>query len=50
MENSQSSAEERKTLTREIERIVARELEPLRDELARLREHVNALGRMWEPW
>lgn len=33
-----------------IERIIARELEPLRDELARLRTHVAALRDSFIPW
>ena len=35
---------------RELEQIVARELEPLRDELARLRAEVAAMRDAFVPW
>jgi len=41
---------EQDAVTREIERIIARELEPVRDELARLRGHVAALRDAFTPW
>lgn len=50
MRHSQEQSDEQDLLTREIEEIVARKLEPLQGELVRLREYLNALGAVLEPW
>jgi hypothetical protein len=50
MEQSQSHIDRQEPLAREIERVVARELEPLRRELALVREYVNALLAASSPW
>ncbi len=46
----QAPSAEQDALSREIEKIIARELEPVRDELARLRGHVAALRDAFTPW
>lgn len=50
MEQSRYEKDDHDNLSREIGRIIARELEPLRDELARLRGHVAALRDAFTPW
>ena len=50
MLHSQEQSDEQDLLTREIEEIVGRKLEPLLGELTRLREYLNALGAVLEPW
>lgn len=50
MEQPEGRFAEQKAFSREIEKIIARELEPLRDELARLRGHVAALRDAFTPW
>ena len=46
----QAQHEEDHVISRAIERILARELEPMRDELARLRAQVAALRDSFVPW
>lgn len=50
MDRTETPNEEKDTSSCEIERIIARELEPLRDEVARLRAHVAALRDAFVPW
>ena len=50
MGHNESPSEDKDTSSCEIERIIARELEPLRDEVARLRAHVAALRDAFVPW
>ena len=49
-EQSRSHDDHQEAFAREVEKIVARELEPLRRELAILREYVDAFGVLFEPW
>jgi len=50
MQQPQNQIDNEGALVREIESVVARELEPLRRELSLLREYVNALAAAQEPW
>jgi hypothetical protein len=50
MQQPQNQTDKQETLAREIEIIVARELEPVRRELALVREYVKALAAAQEPW
>lgn len=50
MLHMQEQEAEQDPLAREIERVVAQQLEPLHGELARLREYLRALGAVLEPW
>jgi hypothetical protein len=50
MDHNESPSEDKGTSSCEIERIITRELEPLRDEVARLRAHVAALRDAFVPW
>lgn len=50
MDHSQNPRDEDDALAHEIEKMIARQLEPLRDELARLRGQVAALRDSFVPW
>jgi hypothetical protein len=50
VELHQARQVEDEALSGAIERILTRELEPMRDELARLRTHVAALRDSFVPW
>ena len=47
---AESRMDEVSKADREVEQIIARELEPLREELARLRAQVAAMRDAFVPW